>query len=138
MNDFKLDNMPKMSSGFTIPDGYFDTFSEKILEKTSSQQKVKVLSISKSKPSWYYAVAAIVTLMITIPLYSKYATNSQQIDSTTLENYLACQSGISEEEIVDLLEQEDINKIKIDINVDNQTIEETLKSNSNLEEYIIN
>jgi len=136
MNDFKLDNEPRISSGFTTPDGYFDSFSEKVLVQLPKQEP-KVISIFSSKKTWYYAAAAALVLMLSIPLYTKYATNNEEVDDATLENYLAYHSTISEDEIVDLMNQEDLDKMKMELNVDDAAIEETLKSNSNLEEYII-
>jgi len=136
MNDFKLDNEPRISSGFTTPDGYFDSFSEKVLAQLP-QQEPKVISIFSSKKTWYYAIAAVLVLMISIPLYTRYATNNEEVDDATLENYIAYHSTISEDEIVDLLNQEDLDKMKMELHVDDAAIEETLKSNSNLEEYLI-
>ncbi len=136
MKDFKLDNEPKITPGFTIPDGYFDTFSEKILARLPEQEP-KVISIFSSRKTWYFAAAAVLILMLSVPLYTKYATQQQEIDSSTLENYLAYQSNISEEEIVNLLQQEDLDKMKVEFNVDDATIEDALNSNSNLEQYII-
>ena len=135
MKDFKLDNEPRITSGFTTPDGYFDTFSEKILAQLPNQER-KVISIFSSRKTWYFATAAIVILMLSIPLYTKYSTHQEEIDSATLENYIAYQSNISEEEIVNLLQQEDLDKMKLDFNIDNKEIEDALNSNSNLEQYI--
>lgn len=136
MKDFKLDNEPKITSGFTTPDGYFDSFSEKVLAQLQNEEP-KVIPFYKTRKNWYYAVAAVIVLMLSIPIYTKFATNSEELDSTTLENYLASNSTISEDAIVDLLEQEDLDKIKLELNVDDKAIEDALKSNSNLEEYII-
>ena len=136
MKEFKLDNEPKTTSGFTTPDGYFDTFSEKLLAQLPKQEP-NVISIFHSRKTWYFAVAAILILMLSIPLYTKYVTNTEEIDSATLENYIACQSTISEDEIVNLLEQEDLDKMKLEFNVDDKDIEDALNSNSNLEQYII-
>ncbi|QBZ98191.1 hypothetical protein [Flavobacterium sangjuense] len=136
MKDFKLDNEPKITSGFRTPDGYFDTFSEKILAQLPKQEP-KVISIFSSKKIWYYAAAAILILMLSVPIYTKYSTQEEEIDSATLENYIAYQSNISEEQIVDLLEQEDLDKMKLEFNVDDAAIEDALNSNSNLEQYII-
>lgn len=136
MKDFKLDNEPKITPGFTTPDGYFDTFSEKILARLPKQEP-KVISIFSSRKTWYFAAAAVLILMLSAPLYTKYATQQEEIDSSTLENYLANQSNISEEEIVNLLQQEDLDKMKVEFNVDDATIEDALNSNSNLEQYII-
>lgn len=136
MKEFKLDNEPKITSGFITPDGYFDTLSNKILAQLPKQEP-KVISLFSYRETWYYAVAAILILMLSIPLFTKYSTNTEEIDNTTLENYLACQSTISEEEIVKLLEQEDLDKMKIEFNIQDKDIEDALYSNKNLEQYII-
>ena len=136
MKNFNLGNEPKVTSGFTTPDGYFDTFSEKVLAQLPKQE-TKVISIFSSKKVWYFAAAAILILMLSIPLFTKYSTQQEEIDSATLENYIAYQSNISEEEIVNLLEQDDLDKMKLDFNIDDATIEDALKSNSNLEQYLI-
>ena len=135
MKNFNLGNEPKITSGFTTPDGYFDTFSEKVLAQLPKQES-KVISIFSSKKVWYFAVAAILILMLSIPLFTKYSTQQEEIDSATLENYIAYQSNISEEEIVNLLEQDDIDKMELDFNIDDAAIEDALKSNSNLEQYL--
>lgn len=136
MKEFKLDNEPKITSGFTTPDDYFDAFSEKILAQLPKQEP-KVISNFSSRKTWYYAAAAILILMLSVPIYTKYSTQQEEIDSATLENYLAYQSNISEDEIVNLLQQEDLDKMKLEFNVDDATIEDALYSNSNLEQYII-
>ena len=136
MKNFNLGNEPKITSGFTTPDGYFDTFSEKVITQLPKQEP-KVISIFSSKKVWYFAVAVILILMLSIPLFTKYSTQQEEIDSATLENYIAYQSNISEEEIVNLLEQDDLDKMKLDFNIDDATIEDALKSNSNLEQYLI-
>ena len=136
MKNFNLGNEPKITSGFTSPDGYFDTFSEKVLAQLPKQES-KVISIFSSKKVWYFAAAAVLILMLSIPLFTKYSTQQEEIDTATLENYIAYQSNISEEEIVNLLEQDDLDKMKLDFNIDDATIEDALKSNSNLEQYLI-
>jgi cell division protein FtsL len=136
MKNFNLGNEPKITSGFRTPDGYFDTFSEKVLAQLPKQE-TKVISIFSSKKVWYFAVAAVLILMLSIPLFTKYSTQQEEIDTATLENYIAYQSNISEEEIVNLLEQDDLDKMKLDFNIDDATIEDALKSNSNLEQYLI-
>jgi hypothetical protein len=136
MKNFNLGNEPKITSGFTTPDGYFDSFSEKVLAQVPKQEP-KVISIFSSKKIWFFAAASILILMLSIPLFTKYSTQQEEIDSATLENYIAYQSNISEEEIVNLLEQDDLDKMKLDFNIDDATIEDALKSNSNLEQYLI-
>lgn len=136
MKDFKLDNEPKISSGFTTPDNYFDTFSERVLTQLPKQEP-KVIALFRSQKNWYYAAAAVLILMLSIPVYNSIRFNQDEVDSVTLENYIAQNSTITEDQIVDLLEQEDLDKMKMELNLDDTAIEEVLKSNSNLEEYII-
>ena len=137
MNDFKLDNEPKITSGFTIPDGYFDTFSEKILAQIPIHEP-KVISIFNITKTWYFVAAAIVIVMLSIPLYLKYSIKNQELDATTIENYIAYDSSISEDGIVDLLDKEDLVKMKIEFNLQDEDLETILSTNSNLEQYIIN
>jgi hypothetical protein len=137
VNDFKLDNEPKITSGFTIPDGYFDTFSEKILAQIPIHEP-KVISIFNITKTWYFVAAAIVIVMLSIPLYLKYSIKNQELDATTIENYIAYDSSISEDEIVDLLDKEDLVKMKIEFNLQDEDLETILSTNSNLEQYIIN
>jgi hypothetical protein len=136
MKDFKLDTEPQITSGFAMPDGYFDTFSVKILTQLP-QQNSKTISIFSSRKTWYFVAAATVVLLLSVPLLNHYSSNTEEVDAVTLENYLASNSGVSEEEIVKLLNQEDLEKIKVELNVPDKEIEEALDSNSNLEQYIL-
>jgi len=137
MKNFKLDNEPKITSGFTVPDGYFDTFSDRVLVKLPKQEP-KVISIFSSKKTWYFAAAAILILMLSIPLYIKYSQNQEELDAATLENYIAYHSTVSEDEIVDLLDKEDLEKMKVEFNLQEEDVEDILSTNTNLEQYITN
>jgi hypothetical protein len=137
MKDFKLENEPKITPGFTIPEGYFNSFSEKVLTQLSKEES-KVITIPNTKMKWYFAVAAILILMLAIPIYTNLSTQPDEIDTVTLENYIAYHAAISEDEIVDLLNQEDLDRLKVELNIDDIYIEDILKSNTNLEDYLIN
>ena len=93
MKDFKLDNHPKINSGFKTPDHYFDDFSEKILHRLEEKES-KVISIFSRRKNWLYACAAILVLALSLPSFFQNQTN--ELDATALENYLAINSGISE------------------------------------------
>lgn len=137
MKEFKLDNEAKITTGFSTPDGYFDTLSDKILAQLPKQDP-KVISLFSYRKTWLYAVAAILILMLSIPLFTKYSNNTEEIDNTTLENYLAYQATISEEEILNLLEQEDLDKMKIEFKIQDKELEDAIHSNINLEHYLTN
>lgn len=137
MKDFKLDMEPKITSGFTAPEGYFDTLSEKVLVKIS-QEKPEVVSIYRSKKVWYFMAAALLVALLSVPLYTKYAASQKEIDSTTLEDYITDHGTVSEDEIVDLLDTEDLKKIKIELKIQDKDIEDALYSNSDIEQFILN
>ena len=135
MKEFKLDNEPKITSGFTVPEGYFDTFPGQFLTQLPKQE-TKIISIFRAKKAWYFTAAAIVVLMLCLPVYNNYKLHQEEVDMATLEDYIAYHSTISEEDIVKLLDKEDLEKIQIDLKIQDKDIEETLGSNSDLEQYI--
>ncbi len=137
MKEFKLDNEPKINSGFTTPEGYFDTFSEKFLAQLP-KEKTKVISIYSTRRKWFFAVAAVLVLALSIPIFNKLNTNSGELDQQTLEDYITYNSGISENDLVNLLGKEDIEKIEVDYNIQDKDIEDLLSENNNIEQYITN
>lgn len=137
MKEFKLNKEPKLKTGFSTPEGYFDSFSDRFSTKLPESEP-KVISVFNSRKIWYYAVAAILILLLSIPVYIQYESNSKEIDSEMLEDYITNHSTITEYEIVSLLETEDLEKIKIDLKLQDKELEELLLNNSELEQYLIN
>lgn len=135
MEPFNLENHPKIKSGFTTPEGYFEQFSEKLLSNIPQEEK-PIISIFARKKKWFMAVAAILVLGIMIPFLNKNSNESQSLDSASLENYLAYQNTISPEELVSLLDEKDIEAIETDLNLDDATVESALSGNNYLENYI--
>ena len=133
MKDFKLNNHPKINSGFQTPDYYFDDFSEKLLQQIP-EEKTKVISIFRQGKNWVYACAAVLVLALSITFLHENQNN--EIDVATLENYLAVNSGITEVELIDLLHEEDINQLNITPEIDDKTVEDLLINNSNFEQYL--
>ncbi|WP_151105841.1 hypothetical protein [Flavobacterium luteum] len=137
MNEFKLDEQPKIKSGFKVPENYFDDFSAKVL-KQLPENEPKIITLFTRKKTWLYAVAAIIIIALSIPIYTTILTQESTLDKTTIENYLTNQDAISDDELVNLLDEDDIQKMKINFNIEDKAIEDLLSTNSNLEEYIIN
>ena len=75
---------------------------------------------------------------MSIPIVNQISTSTTKIDAVQLENYLNEQSSLSEDDIVELLDNDKIQQIKLELNVDSHELEETLLNSSNLEDYIIN
>lgn len=136
MKPFKLDNEPKISSGFTLPDGYFESFSDKISTQLSKEDP-KVIPIFRRKKTWYYAAAAVIVIMLSFPVYTNYFSTSEEVDAVALEDYITNQTTISEEEIANLLDQEDLEKMKLELNLGDAEVEDILLNNNDLEQYIL-
>jgi hypothetical protein len=137
MKEFKLDNEPKITSGFTTPDGYFDSFSEKMMAQLP-KESTKVISIYRNRKRWLFAVAGVLILTLSVPFFNQFNRNSTELDQQTLEDYITYNSGISQNELVDLLEKEDIEKMNVDYNIQDKDLEELLSENNNIEQYITN
>ncbi|TBX66641.1 hypothetical protein EZL74_10690 [Flavobacterium silvisoli] len=136
MNDFNLNTNPKITTGFKVPDGYFDSFSTKVLEQLPKQES-KFVGVFSFRKTWYYAAAAVVVLGLSISLYHQYTLKQDLADVTVLEDYLANNASITEDEILNSLDKEDLEKMKIDFKLQDKDIEEVLENNSNLEQYIL-
>lgn len=136
MKEFKLDNEPKITSGFTTPEGYFDAFSERMMSKIIKDE-TKIVSISISRKKWFFAVAAVLILALSVPLFNTILPTTNEPDQDTLENYITYRSEISENDLVDLLEKEDLEKMNVDYNLQDETTEDLLLTNSNFEHYLL-
>ena len=133
MKPFKLDEQ-KIESGFKVPDGYFEKLTSDINAKLATNEP-KVVSIFSRKKVIYYAVAAVLVLALSIPLFNYY-NSTTSLTQEEVEHYIALQSGITEDDLVNALDKEDIEKLKIDLKIEDKVLEETLVNELNIEEYI--
>ena len=135
MNDFRLDSEPKIKSGFQTPEHYFETFSVKVMQQIPEEEP-KVISIFQSRKNWILVAAAVLILALFVPVYNSLSTKTTELDEVTLENYIADQSNINQYDLVSLLEAEDIEKMNVESNLEDETIEDILSTNRNLENFI--
>jgi hypothetical protein len=139
MKPFKLDNVPKIESGFKVPDNYFENFSATLLEKLPIEpiaKESKVLSLFKKRKKILLGAAAVLTLALIIPTVLKTETKKKELDSVTIENYLAEEGHINQYELFDDIEAENI-IITDSKKIESQTIEDMLVSNPNIENLVI-
>ena len=141
MKTFKLDNEPKIDSGFKTPDNYFEDFSANLIQKLPKEpiaEKTRVVSIFRKRKKVLLAAAAVLIIALMIPklLYQSYS-NSKDLDSTTIENYLTEEGHINQDEIIREIEPES-NIIILDTKeIETQTLEDMLASNPNIENLVI-
>ena len=138
MKTFKLDNEPKIESGFKTPENYFDNFSARVMQQLPKAEPKRISFFSKRK-SWIYAAAAVLVLAMVVPVvYTNFYNSSPEIDDATLENYISYNTSISDADLVNLLDEKDIQKIDIGLKIEDKTIENELSENENLEHYLLN
>lgn len=135
MKAFKLENEPKIESGFKTPDHYFDHLSAKVLEQLPKNEP-KVISIFQKRKTVIMMVAALLILALMIPIYTSISTNSKELDETTLENYLAYQSNLNQYDLISELETEDITKMQPVSTPEDKVIEDILTTNSDVEQLL--
>ena len=117
MKPFNLENNQKITTGFTIPENYFETFETKILSQINDNP-VKIISIYQKKSFWIGVAALIIISISSITYFSNYQnTSANNID------YLTYQTNLTTEDIVEQLTDDDIEKIEASLNLyDSETI----------------
>lgn len=136
MKTFKLENEPKIETGFKTPDHYFENFSIKMMEQLPKNEP-KVISIFQKRKTLIMMAAAVLILALMIPILSPSSTNTKELDAVALENYITYQSNVNQYDLISVLETEDINNIKTGIVLGDDAIEDHLSTNSNLENLIL-
>ncbi|MXN90440.1 hypothetical protein GR160_04305 [Flavobacterium sp. Sd200] len=127
MNDFKLDEGRKIKPGFTTPDGYFDNFTEKLMQQLP-ERKVKTVPLYKRKPVWFSAAAGFI-VMATVGVFytnSQNPTTPTQPDDAAIENYLVYQANVNSYDLMQHLDQNDIDELEKSITISDDAIEEYL------------
>lgn len=137
MKEFKLENGPKITSGFKTPDHYFDTLSVSVLEQIEKKEReVKVIPLYKRKKIISIAAAAAVLIAFMIPTANHYYKASKELDEATLETYLAYQSNLNQYDLIKELDTKDIDKLNKNVALEEETLEDILAANPNIENLI--
>ncbi len=128
MKRFDLDNDPKIEPGFKIPDNYFDSFEERLMQKLPTERKeIKVISLWQRKSVWITSAAAM--FIITFGTWMYFVQNNVE-NTVSTQEYLAYESDITTEDIAMNLTDEDIATIENELNLYNT------ESETYLNEYI--
>jgi hypothetical protein len=135
MKTFKLENEPKIESGFIVPEQYFDDFSKKVLSQLP-EENTEVIPLFQKRKTVFLAAAAVLVVGLLLPIYNQFTTNSDEIDITTLENHLTYQSNLNSYDLISELDDEDLTKLGTTIGLKDETIEDILVTNSDLEKLI--
>ncbi|MEY2922486.1 MAG: hypothetical protein RL108_1112 [Bacteroidota bacterium] len=131
MKNFNLENGPKITSGFIVPDQYFEEFSKKMLSQLPDE-KNRVIPLQKQKRKLLFAVAAILVIGLFIPIFNQLSKPSDELDESTLENHISYQTNINQYDLISDLDNEDITSLGTVIQLKDEIIEDHLTTNSNL------
>ena len=136
MNNFKLDNHPKIESGFKIPEDYFDSLSENINNQLVSEAKrPKVISFYQRQKKMIYALAAVLVLALSIPFFMQTPAKVVDVDVAVFEDYISYNTKMTPYDIVEYLDAEDIENLKVDFEIQDDVLEESLLNNLNIEHF---
>ena len=135
MKKFDIENMPKTTSGFIVPDNYFEDFSKNVLSQLPDETN-RVIPLYKQKSKLLMAVAAILVIGLFIPIFNQLSKPSEELDLTTLENHLSYQTNINQYDLISELDEDDLNKMGATIQLNDEIIEEHLSTNSDLERLL--
>jgi len=135
MEDFKIQEDQKLKSGFKTPELYFESFPERMMTQIPIKNTC-VIPLFNRRKKWYLAAAAVLILALSITIVQKMSTQIIEPDGATLEDYLVS-ANTTENNLVDLLDEEDIKSLDVSYDIEDQAIEDLLSQNTNLEQYII-
>ena len=140
MKAFKLENEPKIKSGFKTPEHYFDDLSAKVLqqinEREINEKEAKVIPLYKRKNVISMVAAAVIVFALMIPIVNNYNATSKDLDEATLETYLSYQSNLNQYDLMQNLDTKDIQKLNKNVAIEDETLEDILASNPNIEHLI--
>jgi hypothetical protein len=123
MNDFKLDKGQKISTGFTIPNDYFDNFTNSVMCQLPVRG-VKIVPLYKRKPVWLSAAAGFIVIA---GLSVLYTTNmASQPDDAAIVNYLVYQANVNSYDLMQNLDQNDIDELEKSIVINDEQIRDYL------------
>ncbi|MEO8238610.1 MAG: hypothetical protein ABI576_10915 [Flavobacterium sp.] len=135
MKAFKLENEPKITTGFKTPEYYFDDFSAKVLQQIK-ETEVKVIPFYKRKKVISLLIAAVFVVGLMIPIINNYNNTSKEFDEASLEAYLSYQSSLNQYDLINQLDTKDIEALNKNVALEQETIEDILSSNPNIENLI--
>ena len=138
MKPFDLENKNEIKSGFKVPDNYFEQFEAKMMAQIPVEKETKVVSLFYRKQVWISAIAAVFLLAIAIPVYFNMAKENN-LDASTIENYLAQQQNVGITELSKHLTDEDIAELENNLSLNeanSDAVEDYLSESENLDYYI--
>ena len=125
MNDFKLNEREKITTGFTTPDNYFENFTQRLMQQLPVPE-VKVVPLYMRKPVWFSAAAGFIIMLTVGVLFATNTTKTAQPDDAAIEHYLVYDANVNSYDLMQNLDQQDIDKLKGSIVVSDDALKDYL------------
>jgi hypothetical protein len=136
MKPFELNNQPKITAGFTVPENYFDDFSKKMQTRILEEKPSQKVFYLQTK-SWLYAAAAVLVVSTSILFFNNQNNTITTSNVAAIDQYISSEADISEEEMIAFLDIKDIEKINIDDHINSTDITDILLTTNDLEQNLI-
>ena len=134
MNEFKINEEIKITSGFRIPEEYFDQFTVELNNKINlPKAKLKVISITTKR--WITSVAAVLIGALSVTVYSKIVVSNSD-ENVLMENYITNNSEINQYDLITLLDKKDIENLSAELNLNDTKIDEEFTNVNEIEYYL--
>ncbi|MPT36753.1 MAG: hypothetical protein E2604_17120 [Flavobacterium sp.] len=134
MKKFNLENDPKITSGFTTPEAYFDQLEARIMDRLP-QPETKVIPLWRRSSVWMSGIAATLLLAGGLTFYYNNQPNpATSLDDATVETYL--QANVNSYDLIQHLDENDIQALEKSIVLNNDAVEAYLSDHNNLDLYL--
>ena len=134
MNEFKINEEIKITSGFRITEEYFDQFTVELNNKINlPKAKLKVISITTKR--WITSVAAVLIVALSVTVYSKIVVSNSD-ENVLMEKYITNNSEISQYDLITLLDKKDIKNLSAELNLNDTKIDEEFTNVNEIEYYL--
>jgi hypothetical protein len=101
MKTFKLENEPKIETGFITPEHYFENFSIKMMEQLPKRTKSNFYF---SKKKYIYAGSCCFSACFDDSILNPSTEKLKDLDAVALENYITYQSNVNQYDLISVLE----------------------------------
>ncbi|MEZ4837609.1 hypothetical protein [Flavobacterium sp.] len=136
MNEKHTTKLPKIKSGFKVPDNYFEGLESRVLAQLEKNEP-KVIALQSYRKYWVSAIVAVIILAVSIPLYQAWKINNTSLDNESIEQYLSYQPNVYIEDIISHLDDSDFISLQKEQSLEVESIEKYLLENETIEHYLI-
>jgi hypothetical protein len=115
MKPFKLNEINKIKSGFTVSENYFEQFHQMDFSSPSP----KLIRLNPMKNEWFWAAAAVLAIGFSFTYFTFTSSDSIEIDVQTTENYLVYETDLNSDELAEYLNEDEIDNFKRTVTASN-------------------